>query len=28
VPDGVIAHGNEIIVNGKRIVVKLAEAKP
>ena len=27
-PEGVIAHGNEIIVNGKRIVVKLAEAKP
>jgi hypothetical protein len=26
-PDGVIVHGHEIIVNGKRIVVKLAETK-
>jgi hypothetical protein len=23
-PEGIIVHGNEIIVNGKRIVVKLA----
>jgi hypothetical protein len=23
-PEGVIVHGNEIIINGKRIVVKLA----
>jgi hypothetical protein len=23
-PEGVVVHGNEIIVNGKRIVVKLA----
>jgi hypothetical protein len=27
-PEGIIAHGNEIIVNGKRIIVKLAEARP
>jgi len=26
-PEGVIVHGNEIIINGKRIVVKLAGAK-
>jgi hypothetical protein len=26
-PEGVIMRGNEIIVNGKRIVVKLAEVK-